>query len=79
MLGMFYVLPLSEEPGGKRGRGVVFAVFPSMCGGMGNRTEDELLRRREHVEGEGDFVLVVFLLEPADEGGGLVEEEGEEG
>ena len=32
------------------------------------RTEDEFLGRGEHVEGEGDFVLVAFALEPAEEG-----------
>ena len=35
----------------------------------GESTEDEFLRGREHVEGKGDFVLVAFALEPAEEGG----------
>jgi hypothetical protein len=37
--------------------------------GGGGSTEDDFLRRSEHVEGEGDFILVVLQLEPADEGG----------
>lgn len=37
-------------------------------GGIG-RTEDELLRRRQHVERECDFVLVALALEPAEERG----------
>jgi hypothetical protein len=36
------------------------------------RTEDEFLSRGEHVQGEGDFVLVFFELEPAEEGGEIV-------
>ena len=43
------------------------------------RTEDEFLRRREHVEREGHFVLVLFLLDPFGEVCGLGEEEGERG
>jgi hypothetical protein len=43
------------------------------------RTEDEFLRRREHVEREGDFVLVLFLLHPFGEVCGLREQEGEGG
>jgi hypothetical protein len=39
-------------------------------GGRGGRTEDELLGGREHVEGEGYFVLVALALQPAEEGGG---------
>ena len=35
-------------------------------GGEAKRTEDELFRRRQHVEREGDFVLVAFALEPAE-------------
>ncbi len=33
----------------------------------GNRTEDELLGRGKHVQGESDFVLVAFPLEPPDQ------------
>ena len=33
------------------------------------RTENELLRRRQHVQREGDFVLVSLALEPAQHGG----------
>ena len=36
-----------------------------------SHTENKLLRRREHVEGERDFVLVAFEAEPAEEGGGV--------
>ena len=36
--------------------------------GRGRGTEDELLGRSEHVEGEGNFVLVTLALEPAEEG-----------
>jgi hypothetical protein len=43
------------------------------------RTEDEFLRRREHVEREGHFVLVLFLLDPFGEVCRLREEEGERG
>lgn len=43
------------------------------------RTEDEFLGRREHVEREGDLVLVLLLLHPFCEVGGLREEEGEGG
>jgi hypothetical protein len=32
----------------------------------GGRTEDEFLRRGEHVQREGDFILVFFELHPAD-------------
>lgn len=35
----------------------------------GKRTEYELLGRRKHVKGEGDFILVPFALEPAEQGG----------
>lgn len=31
------------------------------------RVEDEFLRRRQHVQREGDFVLVPLALEPAEE------------
>ncbi len=31
-------------------------------------TEDNLFGICEHVQGEGDFVLVIFKLEPANEG-----------
>jgi hypothetical protein len=48
-------------------------------GGEGARTEDEFLRRREHVEREGHFVLVLFLLHPFGEVCGLREQEGEGG
>lgn len=48
-------------------------------GREGARTEDEFLRRREHVEREGHFVLVLFLLDPFGEVCGLGEEEGERG
>ena len=43
----------------------------------GARTQDELLRRGQHVQREGDFVLVPLALEPFEEGG-WVEGEGEE-
>jgi hypothetical protein len=43
------------------------------------RTEDEFLRRREHVEREGHLVLVLFLLDPFGEVCRLREEEGERG
>jgi hypothetical protein len=43
------------------------------------RTEDEFLRRREHVEREGHFVLVLFLLDPFGEVCGLREQKGERG
>jgi hypothetical protein len=43
----------------------------------GGRTENEFLRRRQHVQGECDFVLVALALEPA-EHGGWVEHGGEE-
>lgn len=33
------------------------------------RTEDEFLCGCKHVEGDGDFILIVFQSEPADEGG----------
>jgi hypothetical protein len=33
------------------------------------RTKDEFLGRGQHVEREGDFVLVFFELEPAEDGG----------
>ena len=38
-------------------------------GGMdsGTHTEDELLGRRQHVEREGDLVLVAFALQPSDQ------------
>ena len=46
------------------------------CGAFwGGLTEDELLGRREHVQGEGDLVLVVLFLEPSHQAGGLVEQE----
>lgn len=32
------------------------------------RTEDELLGGSEHVQGEGDFILVLLQLQPADKG-----------
>ena len=38
--------------------------------GEGGHTKDEFLSGREHVEGEGHFVLVALALEPAEEGGG---------
>ena len=34
-------------------------------------TENELLGRCEHVEREGDFILISFALEPAEESGGI--------
>lgn len=43
------------------------------------RTEDEFLGRREHVEREGDLILVLLLLYPFCEVGRLREEEGEGG
>jgi hypothetical protein len=43
------------------------------------RTEDEFLRRREHVQRKGHFVLVLFLLHPFGEVCGLREQEGERG
>ena len=46
--------------------------------GGGERTEDELLRRGEHVEGERDLVLVAFALQPADQVRG-VEHRGKKG
>lgn len=41
-------------------------------------TEDEFLCRREHVKGEGDFVLIAFPLKPAEQSGRVahVEEKG---
>ena len=39
--------------------------------GKGVVTEDEFLRRREHVQGEGDFVLVFLEQEPANERGNV--------
>lgn len=36
---------------------------------MGGHTEDEFLGGREHVQREGDLVLVALPLEPAEEGG----------
>lgn len=39
--------------------------------GRGRDTEDELFGRSEHVEGEGDFVLVALALEPAEESCGV--------
>lgn len=39
------------------------------------RTEDELFRRRQHVQGESDFILVVLLLQPFHQTSGLKEEE----
>jgi hypothetical protein len=58
----------------------------SETGGIGGRTEDELLGARQHVQREGDFVLVSLALEPTeqrgrvehcgeDEGGGGGEED----
>ena len=46
-------------------------VGPEGGGGKkgGVRTKNEFLSRGEHVEGEGDFVLIAFALEPAEEGG----------
>ena len=41
------------------------------------RTEDELLRRGEHVQRERDFILVVLLLQPFDQTRGLEKEEGD--
>lgn len=38
---------------------------------MGDHTENEFLGRREHVEGERDFILISFALEPAEEIGGI--------
>ena len=32
----------------------------------GKRTEDELLRGREHVKRESDLVLIAFALQPSD-------------
>ena len=43
------------------------------------RTEDEFLRRREHVQRECHLVLVFFLLDPFGEVCGLREQEGERG
>jgi uncharacterized membrane protein YgcG len=46
------------------------------------RTEDELLRRRQHVQREGDLVLVALALEPAEQRGRVQhcgEDEGGEG
>lgn len=34
----------------------------------GRRTENKFLGGRQHVQREGDFVLVAFALEPAEEG-----------
>ncbi len=69
-----------ELPKGKGGNGII--VMTGLRGEGGGRTEDKLLRRREHVEGEGDFVLVAFALEPVEEGGGVdhcgEERDGEE-
>lgn len=42
----------------------------------GERTEDELLGRGQHVQGEGDLVLVIFLLQPLHETSRLEEEVG---
>ncbi len=58
-----------ELPKDKGGKGII--VMTGLGGEGGGRTEDKLLRRREHVEGEGDFVLVAFALEPVEEGGGV--------
>lgn len=43
------------------------------------RTEDELLRRRKHVQRECDFILVLLLLHPFCEVGRLRQEKGEGG
>ena len=40
-------------------------------------TENKLLSGRQHVQREGDFVLVALALEPAEQGG-RVEHGGEE-
>jgi hypothetical protein len=40
------------------------------------RTEDELLGGREHVDGEGDFILVDFQANPAHQLGGDPKEGG---
>lgn len=44
---------------------------------MEARTEDELLGRRKHVKRESHFILVLLLLHPFREIGGLREKEGE--
>jgi len=43
----------------------------------GMLTEDELLGRRKHVEGECDFILVAFALEPAEKAGRVEHRRGE--
>lgn len=48
-----------------------------MARGLAARTEDEFLGGREHVEREGDLVLVLLLLHPFCKVGRLREEEGE--
>lgn len=40
----------------------------------GGPTKDELLGRGKHVQGKGDLILVVLLLQPFDQAGGLEQE-----
>lgn len=40
----------------------------------GEPTKDELLGRGKHVQSEGNFILIVLLLQPLDKAGGLEEE-----
>ena len=59
----------------KRGDGGRISCFWSAFGGVfwgqGERTEDELFRRGEHVKREGDFVLVAFALQPSNQVRGI--------
>lgn len=41
--------------------------FGGSLGGKGERTEDEFLRRREHVKCKCNFVLIILLLQPLHE------------
>jgi len=54
--------------------GVLFAVVI-----LGERTEHEFLGRRKHIKRESHFILVLLLLHPFREIGGLGEKEGEGG
>ena len=46
------------------------SVIVAKVGRTEKRTEDELLSGREHVDGEGDFILVDFQANPAHQLGG---------
>ena len=56
---------------------VISRRFRVLSCGVEARTEDEFLGRRKHVKRESHLILVLLLLHPLREVGGLGEKEGQ--